>query len=680
MAIYLQFIVLGFGLGAVYIALGNGLVLVYRATGIINFAQGAMGMWGAYVFAQLQIDGNVVLPVGRIVLPAPVGVPVSLAIAIATAVLMGLVAHYLVFRPVRHAPALAQVVVSVALMLTLQALVVIRFGPNDIRVESLIEPGTVSLLGTDVSSRELKMVAVMLALSLVVWAYFRFTRAGVATRAAAENERGATLRGFSPDRLAAVAMVMASVISTVGVILASSLTGLNPTNYTLLVVPALAVLLVARMESIATVVLASLVLGAFQSVINLLVLKPWWPTWAQSGIEQVVPFVVVVVILFAFGRRLPSRGSLQTLPLPDVHIPRIRPIPGLLLVGAMVAALALTNGPYRFGLTYSMILMLVALSYVVITGYLGQISLAQTAFAGSAGFALSKVTTHWDMPFVLAVLLCSLLAALLGMAVALPAFRIRGAQLAIVTIAASLAIERFVFNNYSITPPEGNPIADPHLFGLNLAVRDGADLSRLAFSLMVLVVTGVVVLAFIRIASGDTGRAFLAVRANERAAASVGIDVRQTKLIGFGMSAFIAGLAGCLVGYSAGQLSAESFSVFVGLQVLAVTYLGGITSFGGAAVAGVIGPLGIVYVIFHDLFEIGDYYALVSGLALILTAIANPVGIAGATRAQVEWVRSRVSGEGRRVAPAAGVPDRAGAPTGTGSGSSTASKETSDVH
>lgn len=651
METYLQFMVLGLGLGAVYTALGNGLVLTYRATGIINFAQGAMAMWGAYVFAQLEIDGTLVLPIGSIkIADRPPGVAVALAIAIATAVLVGLLSHYLVFRPVRNAPALAQVVVSVALMLTLQALVVIRFGPNNIAVESIIEPGNVTIFGYDVSSRELIMTAIMVALSAMVWAYFRFSRAGVATRAAAENERGATLKGFSPDRLAAMAMVMASVIGTIGVILASSLTGLNPQNYTLLVVPALAVLLVAKMESVVGVCVASIVLGMFQSVIGLIVLKPWWPVWAQSGIDQVIPFVVVVIILLAFGKRLPSRGSLQTMPLPDVHIPSIRPIPAVALVVITVGLLAWTKEGYRFGLTYSIILTLMALSYVVITGYLGQISLAQTAFAGAAGFTLSKVTTHWDMPFLLAIVLSSLVAALLGMAVALPAFRIRGAQLAIVTIAASLAIERFVFNNYSLTPPEGNPIANPSIFGLNVAVRDGAELSRLPFSLTVLAVTAILVVAFIRIASGDTGRTFLAVRSNERAAASVGINVRQTKLMGFGISAFIAGMAGCLIGYSAGQLSAESFSVFVGLQILAVAYLGGITSFGGAAVAGVLGPLGIIYVVFHDLFEIGDYYALVSGIALIITAILNPVGIAGATRAQVAWVRERIS---RRRSPGA---------------------------
>ncbi|GAA2879381.1 hypothetical protein GCM10010472_41590 [Pseudonocardia halophobica] len=646
MGTILQFVVLGLGLGAIYIGLGTGLLLVHRATGIINFAQGAMAMWGAFVFAQLRLDGTLVFPIGSIELERRPPVAVAALIGLATAFLLGLLVHYVIFRPVRHAPVLAQVVVSVAVMITLQALVVLRFGPNNIDVDSLIPEDSFTLLGADIPTRELVMAAIMVLLAAAVWAYLRFTRAGVATRAASENERAAVLMGFSPDRLAAVAQVVAIMLGTVAVMLGSSLTGLNADNYTLLVVPALAVLLVARMESIAIVVVAALLMGAFQSLINLLITKPFWPQWAQSGLDQVVPFAVVMVILFVQGKRLPSRGSLQTVRLPDVSIPKFKPIPAVIMLVVGVAALSFTQGTWRFGVTTSIIVMLLALSYVVLTGYLGQISLAQGAFAGAAGFCLSKVTTNWGIPFPISLILCALVATGLGMLVALPAFRIRGAQLAIVTIAAALAIERFVFNNYTLSPPEGNPIADATLFGLNLGVREGRDLARISFSVMVLVIAAILVWMFIRVASGDTGRAFLAVRANERAAASSGIDVRKTKLIGFAISAFIAGIAGCLIGFSRGQLSAESFSVFAGLQVLAVAYLGGITSVGGAIVAGVLGPLGIVYTLLRGVFDLGEYYALISGLGLIITALLNPVGIAGATREQVAWVKRKLSRSG----------------------------------
>ncbi|TDC89828.1 ABC transporter permease [Actinomadura sp. 7K507] len=651
MTTYLEFAVLGLGLAAVYIGLATGLLLVYRATGIINFAQGAMAMWGAYVFATLVDDGLLVLPVGSVQLGDEVGILPALLIGLLCAAVLGVLVHYLVFRPVRNAPVLAQVVVSIGLMIGLQALAVIRFGPNNVKVESLLPREEIDVLGASLSVREMLMAAIMLVLAAGVWGYLRFTYSGAATRAASENERGAVLMGFDPNRLALVAMVLGALVSTMGVLLASTLTGLSPANYTVMIVPALAVLLIARLESIALVAVGGVVLGVFQSELSLIATKSWWPVWAKSGLEQVVPFAVIMIILFVLGRRLPARGSLQSVRLPDVTVPRIRPVPTLILLGAAVFLLLAFNDTYRFALTTSLIIALLALSYVLITGYLGQISLAQSAFAGAAGFALAKLTGYWNMPFPLAIVLCALAAAALGMAVAMPAFRIRGVQLAIVTIAAALAIERFVFGNYSLTPPSGNPIADPGLLGMSFAVREGRDLARVEFSLMVLAVVALVILMFIRVARGDTGRAFLAVRANERAAASAGIDVRRTKLMGFGLSAFIAGVAGCLLGYSQGQLSAESFSVVVGLQVLAMAYLGGITSFGGAIVAGMIGPLGLVYTAMHQWFEMGDYYALISGFALILTAIINPAGIAGKTREQIAWVRARTAGR-----PGAGDP------------------------
>lgn len=653
MTTLIEFAALGLGLGAVYVGLSTGLLLVYRATGIINFAQGAMAMWGAYVFAQLRQDGSLVLPIGTLYFPQPPGVAVSLLIGLVNAALLGVVAHYLVFRPVRRAPALAQVVVSIGLMVSLQALAVIRFGPNSITIAPFLPTGSIDVAGASVGLRELSMTGIMVILAALVWAYLRFTHSGRATRAASENERGAVLMGFSPDRLSLIALVLGALVSTVSVMMGGVLTGLAPANYTLMVVPALAVVLVARLDSIWLGVAGGLVLGIFQSELSLLSSRSWWPTWAQSGLDQVLPFLVVVVILFAFGKRLPARGSLQAVRLPDVRVPRLVPWKAGALLVAVVLCLVLFDQTYRFGLTTSLIMGMLALSYVIITGYLGQISLAQSAFAGAAGFTLSKLTTAWNVPFPLAILICSLVAAALGLLVALPAFRIRGVQLAIVTIAAALAIERFVFNNYSLTPASGNPVGQPTLFGLNFGVRQGRDLARLPFSLMVLAVLTIVVVAFVRMARGDTGRAFLAVRANERAAASAGIDVRRTKLIGFAMSAFVAGIAGCLIGYSQGQLSADSFSVLAGLTVLAVAYLGGITSFGGAIVAGLLGPLGLVYTALNQWFNLGNAYALITGIGLILTAILNPAGIAGEVGNQVVWVTRRFRRRGEPPSVAA---------------------------
>lgn len=649
------FLVLGLGTGAVYAGMATSLLAVFKATGIINFAQGAMAIWGAYVVVGLRADGQLVLPVGSIDLGGPTSLVVALMIGLICAALIGWLAHVLVFRPLRHAPPLAQVVASVGVMLTLQALVVLRFGPNSMSVKPVLPTGTVELFGTTVSGTALLLTAIVLAIATAMWAYFRFTTIGLATRAASENERATMLSGFSPERLAAVTWVGATTICTFVVILASPVTGLNPSNYTLFIIPALGCALVGQFRSIGVTCATAFGLGAFQSIVTYFTTQSWWPSWAVTGIQDAVPFIVIIVAMMLVGDKLPMRGTLVALRLPRVVIPRIRPGVAVVALAVVIALLLVTSGSYRFGIITSLVLGLLSLSFVVLTGYLGQISLAQAAFAGASGFALSKLTTNLGLPFPIDLLAAALVAMLLGLIVAIPALRIRGTQLAVVTLAAAVAIQAFVFSNPSLTPTGGNPIKSPELLGLDLAVRGDGSLARMSFALMVLVLLTLVMIVLVRLFSGVTGRAFLAVRSNERAAAAAGVNVAVTKIIGFGIAAFIAGIGGALIGYSRGQLSVESFTVFVGLSLLAFAYLGGITSIFGAVVAGVLGPLGIVYVLLDNAVGLGDYYALVSGVGLVLTAVLNPTGITGVARETVERLgRRRATSDPGSPAPPSG--------------------------
>ena len=249
------------------------------------------------------------------------------------------------------------------------------------------------------------------------------------------------------------------------------------------------------------------------------------------------------------------------------------------------------------------------------------------------------------------------------MLVALPALRIRGTQLAIVTLAAALTLQEFVFTNAAFnTSLNGDPVTSPSLWGLNLGIQNGRNIATINFGLLTVVVAAILFGVFIVLARGRTGRAWLAVRSNERAALSAGVNVRLVKISGFGIAGFIAGVAGALLTYSVGQLSSDSFAVSVGLELLAVAYLGGITSLSGALIAGAVGPAGIIFVILDAHINFGPYYDLVAGFGLILAAIFNPSGIAGQTASQVEWVMRRMSGA-KEVPPGAGIPP-GGVPSG----------------
>jgi branched-chain amino acid transport system permease protein len=650
---YILFALVGLGIGAVYAALAMGLVVVYKGTGVINFAQGAMAMYGAYEYDELRKTGKLVIPVIGIPDRISLGHPpflVCLFVGVLSAAFTGLVAHFLVFRPLRRAPVLAKVVASVGLMIVFQAMVALKFDSKARAVGKIFPDSPVRIGSLSVSRDRFYFTAIAILIAVGLWAYFRYSKLGLATRAGSENELGASLTGWSPDFLAGTTWIISATLTGVMAILVAPSTSLNPLNFTLYVVPALAVALIGRLSSIGVVCAAGLALGAFQSEISLLQSKTWWPKWAAVGFGDAIPFIVVIFALFLLGRSLPSRGTVDTSALPEVMRPRNRPQVIVPLVAIAGALILVTKGSYRFGIVTSMIITIIALSLVLLTGLVGQISLAQAAFAGSAGFLLAKLGSVKGVPFPLSTLIACVVATALGMLMGIPALRIRGAQLAVVTLAGAVAIEKFVFRNPKLVGVTGDLIPDPNLPGLKLGVRAGSvssagvqsvDIIRLSFSFLVLAVLVLVALAVANLARSDTGRAFLAVRSNERAAASAGISVAATKMIAFGMSSFLAGLGGAFIGYSRNQLSADSFGVFVGVSFFAFAYLGGITSISGALVAGTFAPLGIGYVIFDRLLHLGNFYFLLSGVSLITTAILNPQGIAGRTRENNDIMKAK---------------------------------------
>ncbi len=599
---YLVFLLLGLGTGAVYAALGLGLVLVHRASGVVNFAHGAMAMLVTYAFVELRPE---------------LGLWPALAASVVAAAVLGLTVHGLVFRPLRRAPALARVVASVGLMATLQALAVLWFGADSRPVPSLLPNRPVGVLGVDVPRDRLLLALLVVAAAVGLWALYRFTRFGLASRATAEDQVSLAMLGWSPDTVSAANWVLASVLAGLGGILVGPLTALDPATTTLLVVPALAAAVAGRLSSFGVTVAVGLGLGMAQSaILKLQDDVSWIP---RAGVREGLPLVVILVALAVGAGRNLGRGAPVERPLPLATMPRR---PGVWAAAGFVAGgagLLVLGGQYRLGLVNSLIGAVICLSLVVLTGYVGQISLAQMAFAGVAGFSLAKLATAWDVPFPVAPLLAAGLATVVGVAVGLPALRLRGLSLAVVTLAGAVTVEEAVFKSPALTGGfEGTRV--PELAGVGRA-------GSLGFGLVALGVLVAVALSVTALRRGRLGRRFLAVRANERAAAACGIHLTANKLTAFALSALIAGLGGALLGYGQGRLSFGSFGVFVSLSYLAAAYLGGIASISGALLGGLLVPSGLVFTVVD-----GKYQLLVIGIGLIAVAILRPQGIVGRAR------------------------------------------------
>lgn len=603
-----------------YGALGLGLVLVHRSSGVVNFAHGAMAMWATYVFVELRAEARMPFPA-------------ALGLSVAFAAVLGLAVYVLVFRPLRAAPALARVVASVGLLAVLQAAVVLRFGTDARAVPAILPAQPLSVLGLAVPRDRLYLAALVVTAAAALWAVYRLTRFGVASRAAAEDQTSAALLGWSPDGLAAANWVIASVLAGLAGILVSPIAALNPVSYTLLVVPALAAALVGRLSSFGVTVAAALALGMAQS--ELLRLQERFSWIPRTGARDALPLVVVLVGLalspsgplsgrHGVGKGL-GRGAGRQARLPLALSPR-RPV-AWAVAGVAAASLGLVAlGPAeRLGLVNSMIGAVVCLSLVVLTGYVGQISLAQMAFAGVAGFSLGKLADGLGVPFPVAPLLAAAAAAVVGVAVGLPALRLRGLSLAVVTLAGAVAVEELVFKSPAVTGGFGGArVPEASILGLDLGLAGARP-----FGFLVLAVLAGAGLGVAALRRGPVGRRFLAVRANEQAAAAVGVDVVATKLAAFALSAFVAGLGGALLGYGQGQLSFGSFGVFVSLSYLAVAYVGGIASIAGALVGGLLVEGGLAFTVLERTAGLGRYQLLVSGAALVLVAVLRPQGVVG---------------------------------------------------
>ena len=646
---YLFYLLLGSAAGAIIAALGVGMVITYQASGVVNFAAGAMAMWSTYVYADLR-NGSYPFPIpglpDRYHFGDDVGYRWALLLALLTSALLGFLVYVLIFRPLRQAPALAKVVASVGLIIVFITLVVRRFEDmSAIRVPKILprEPVTITRDLT-VPRDGLWLLFIVVVIAAALWAGSRFLRIGLAIRASAENEKGAVLLGYSPDFLAGLGWVLSSVLTTLLAILAAPQLQLNPTIYTFgFLVPALGAALIGKFQNFGPTVVTGVLIGMGQSLCTKLQNDiSWFP---EYGAREGIPFVIIILTMVFLGERLPDRGAVKMWKLPTVPPARVTPVSFLVPTLAAIAGIVLLGPLWRAAIMTTVIAAVLALSLVVLTGFGGQTSLSQMAFAGVAGFALSKLATQYDIPFPIAPLLAAIGAMIFGLIVGIPALRVRGTNLAIVTLAGGVTIAEFVFKNPWVIgdiSTGGAKVPNPSLGGWDLGLVYGTKVSRPIFGIFLVIVLALLGLLVANIRRSGSGRVMLAVRGNERAAAAVGIDVTRVKMTMFAASSFIAGVGGTLIAYRFGSVSDLSYGVVASLTALSVAYLGGITSVSGAVTAGITAQAGIAFYGMSRLFDgLGSWEALIGGVLLIVTAILNPEGIAGGIRLQVAEARAK---------------------------------------
>ena len=624
----LLFILLGLGSGALIAGIALGVVLSYRGSGVINLSTGAMAMLGGYAFWALNA--------GKIAsLPTAAALPLALVFVAAC----GALTEFVVYRPLRNSAPLAKLVASLGVLLIAQASVLLAFGITPQPAPGILPNNVVHIFGAVVPIDRFILTGIVIVAAAALAAAYKWTKFGLATRAAAENEAAAMLSGLSPNLISLTNTLLASLVAGGLGILAASITSLDPETLPLLIIPALAAALIAQFTSFGVACAAAIGIGILDSLVQYASAQTWFPQSggvALPGVTDLLAFAIIVAVLFWRGSRIPGRGELVERRLPDA--PRPAHLWRTALICALVGAVLLVIFPYDFreALINTLIGAVMALSLVVITGFVGQISIIQLALAGAAGFTISHMAVNFGITFPVAALAGIAVAAVIGIVTAISAVRVRGVSLSVVTLAGAVAIENFGFVNTTWGGGlSGSPVPEMKWFGADIGPQasfrgvDG-NLPSPVFGWVALICCVLLCVAVGFIRRGTLGQRMLAVRSNERAAAAAAINPRTVKLYAFTIAAVIAGVAGVLYAYNFGSVSADRFGAVTALSLIAFAYAGGITLISGAVFAGLLSAQALIPYALDKWFGLnGNWFLLVGGILLIFTLLQNPEGVAG---------------------------------------------------
>ena len=569
---FLAFGIVGLSTAAIYAVVGSGLVLTYTTTGVFNFAHGAAGMLAAFTYWQLTVGWG---------WPVPVALAVVL---LAGAPAFGLGVERFLMRPVQGLGEAQRLVVTVAMLSGLIAIAEWIWNPNMVRSLPTFFAGAAPLrigLATITWHQAITMI-VAVAVAASLWALLNRTRTGTEMRATVDDRALAGLVGADPLRASRVAWILGTQLAAVGGILIAPELTLDATQLSLLIVSAYTAAVFGRLRSLPMTFVGAVVIGCLESYLTgYLPQNTFLP-----GLRLAAPALLLFAALLVFphGRLHGRDRRLSPVPVPTVR--GVAAFAAAIVASGVVLASVLSRADLiTYGAIFS--LGLVALSYVPLAGYAGQISLCQLTMAGIGALVWAHLGTHGEL-WALAAAVAAAAAA--GALIAVPALRLAGVYLALGTAAFAVICDQWIFTlpsfdvfgaRIALFNTGSVNVAGPRLLGWQLS--SGPALMVLAAVFLALVSAGVAALRRSRF-----GRRLIALRDSEAAYATLGGSLLLARVAVFALAAAIAGLGGALYAMQQQSVTADQFSLVAGLPIFLVAVVGGLASVGDGLFTGVV--------------------------------------------------------------------------------------------
>jgi ABC-type branched-subunit amino acid transport system permease subunit len=618
MSTYLPFLVLGLALGGAIAMSGVGMVVLFRATGVLNLAYGAVGAMGAliawtFINTFYTADGLAYLA------------------AILFGGLLTLGYGMLFGPPLAGRDPLVKAVGTVGLMLILLGAMSWIWTAQSYSIQLQTSNWSFQVGGAQVDGTQVLGLSVAIAITALVAAFLRFAKLGVAMRSLASNREITATLGVPVRRVEAAAWFGSGLLSGATGLLLADLIGLDPVTLTFLVIASLSAALIGGLRSLWVTLAAGLVIGIVQSLAT--------SVNALSQYQAMTPFLFAIVALLVFirsgpvaGRSLAGTGAALDVPVRRVGADRWTARPLVRTGGALAAMLLLLLAvPAAFStywvqvLTTTVIYSIVALGLGMLLGRVGMVSLCQIALLGVAGWVALRLGFGTHLPFLVIVLLTGLITAVAGVVVGLPALRLHGLYLALITLVAAAAITLVLqtvnfpngghgFLGYDATGPTDVSLGRP-----GVALTDVGYYRYTVIAAFVLFV-----LAVLHVRS-RAGRAWAAIRQSQATALAVGVNVTLYKMWAFALASFVTGIAGALLAASSGGLTIFQFPVQDSITLLAVVLIAGVYSFWGAVVAAV--SMELMPALLSNWGVPADILPILFGIGVLQIILTSPAGV-----------------------------------------------------
>lgn len=623
--------------------LALGINVVFRASRVVNFSHAATAVAAAYLYHDLAE-----------VVPTPIAVAGGMGLGLA----IGLGTELGVIRPLRNASSLTRAIATIGILICVQSILFIRYGTTATVVTQWMPTDLLAIGGITIAADRVITLAISLVLTAGLYLVYRRTSFGLASTALSVNPRAlAALGKWRPASVSTINWVLAGGLAAFAGILFAPLTVLSPTLCVVLVVPILSAALLGNLSSFWLTFAGGVGIGVAQALITRLDLF--------QGASDLIPLVVIAAVLAIRGSSLPRRGEDAEV-LPVIGSGRIPWVAVGVLTAIMVGLVQFALTPeWVSAITAGLVAATVLLSLVIVTGYAGQLSLAAYSLAGVSALVAGQLVVSLGWSFLPASLVGVVATIPVGLLIGLPAVRTRGTSLAIITLGFAVAMQTVIFNNPAISGGfSGLSVGNIELFGFPI----GGAFQPRAYGTLVIIVFVLTALAVLRLRRSAVGRRMVAVRGNERAAASLGISVARTKLYAFTVSAIVAGIGGILVAFSNFAITLGNpggrFDPFASITAIAQVTVGGL-GFVSGAILGTISEPGSVVSKLLNFLASGSWFTLLGGALLLITVVTAPnglvpnfIGLWHALGARIPLIRgrraARLESETKSIAAEAG--------------------------